>query len=176
MTIETLTAESARAALDDLTRLMRDAVEGGASLGFVVPLDDAYIRAYWQGVIAKVEKGTKVLLVARNDAGIVVGSAQLDTDTMPNGAHRAEVQKVAVLRSARGQGVGRQLMLAIEQAARQAGRTLLVLDTRLGNVAEQMYRKLGYVEVGVIPAYARKTDGGFSDTIFFYRTLEANPS
>ncbi|MFI4921654.1 MAG: GNAT family N-acetyltransferase, partial [Gammaproteobacteria bacterium] len=80
-------------------------------------------------MIAKVEQGTRVLLVARAADGSLVGTAQLDTETMPNGAHRAEVQKVCVLRSARGQGIGRQLMVAIEDAARAAGRTLLVLDT-----------------------------------------------
>jgi GNAT superfamily N-acetyltransferase len=51
---------------------------------------------------------------------------------MPNASHRAEVQKLLVLRSWRRQGIGLALMTAIEQAARQTGRSLLVLDTRLG--------------------------------------------
>ena len=170
--IETLTAAAARDTLDDLTRLLQDAVASGASLGFLAPLDDNAAQTYWQGVIAKVEQGTRVLLVARAADGSLVGTAQLDTETMPNGAHRAEVQKVCVLRSARGQGIGRQLMVAIEAAAHAAGRTLLVLDTRQGDVAEGLYRKLGYVEAGVIPDYARSSSGDLAASVFFYRVLD----
>ncbi len=174
--IETLTAAAARDALDDLTRLLQDAVASGASLGFLAPLDDGAAQTYWQNVIAKIEQGTRVLLVARAEDGALVGTAQLDLATMPNGAHRAEVQKVCVLRAARGQGIGRQLMVAIEDAARAAGRTLLVLDTWQGSVAESLYRKLGYVEAGVIPGYARSSLGTLEATVFFYRALDDSGS
>lgn len=170
--IETLTAVAARDALNDLAQLLQDAVASGASLGFLAPLDDRAVRSYWQGVIAKIEQGTRLLLVARAADGLLVGAAQLDMETMPNGTHRAEVQKVCVLRSARGRGIGRQLMEAIETAARAAGRTLLVLDTRQGDVAERLYRRLGYVEVGEIPGYARSSSGALAATVFFYCTLE----
>src|ERR1700693_1555032 len=46
-----------------------------------------------------------------------------------------------------------------QDAARQAARTLLVLDTRRGDTAEQLYLKLGYVAAGIIPRYARSADG-----------------
>jgi acetyltransferase len=170
--IENLTAEEARAALDDLVTILRDAVASGASLGFLEPLGEEAARSYWQGVIAKIEQGTRILLVARADDGALVGTAQLDTETMPNGTHRAEVMKVCVLRSARGQGIGRQLMLAIEPVARAAGRSLLVLDTWQGSVAENLYRSLGYVEVGVIPRFALSSQGTLEPTVFFYRLLD----
>lgn len=170
--IANLSALEARAALNELTRLLQDAVAGGASLGFLAPLEDVVVRNYWRDVIANVEQGSRVLLVARAEDGAVVGAAQLDLGTMPNGSHRAEVQKVCVLRSARGQGIGRHLMLAVEDAARAQRRTLLVLDTRQGDVAEGLYRKLGYIEAGVIPAYARSSSGALDASVFFYRTLE----
>ncbi|HEX6541395.1 MAG TPA: GNAT family N-acetyltransferase [Ktedonobacterales bacterium] len=170
--IQTLTADEAREALDGLMFVLQDAVASGASLGFLAPLEDDAACAYWQGVIARVEQGTRVLVVARDENGSLVGTAQLDTETMPNGRHRAEVMKVCVLRSARGQGIGRQLMLAIEDAARAAGRTLLVLDTWQGSVADQLYRKLGYIEAGVIPGFARSSQGTLEPTVIFYRSLE----
>lgn len=170
--IQSLTADEARNALDDLMLVLQDAVASGASLGFLAPLEDDRARDYWQGVIAKMEQGKRVLLIARTEDGAVVGTAQLDLDTMPNGVHRAEVQKVCVLRSARGQGIGRQLMVTIEDAARAAGRSLLVLDTWQGSVAEGLYRKLGYIEVGVIPGYARSSKGTLDGSVFFYRRLE----
>lgn len=170
--IASLSAAEARAAVGDLAALLQDAVASGASLGFLDPLDDAVARHYWQDVCAKVEMGARLLLVARAEDGVVVGAAQLDMATMPNGSHRAEVQKVCVLRSARGQGIGRRLMLTIEDTARAANRTLLVLDTRQGDVAESLYRKLGYIEAGVIPAYARSSSGTLDASIFFYRALD----
>jgi hypothetical protein len=48
---------------------------------------------------------------------------------------------------------------------------LLVLDTRKGGMAEGLYRKLGYIEGGVIPGYARTIDGTLVAAAFFYRTL-----
>jgi ribosomal protein S18 acetylase RimI-like enzyme len=169
--IQSLKAAEAREVIHDLTSVLQDAVASGVSLGFVTPLDDSMVRHYWQGAIAQVEAGARILLVARAEDGALVGSAQLDLATTPNGRHRAEVQKVCVLRSARGQGIGTQLMLAIEEAARAAGRTLLVLDTRKGGVAEGLYRRLGYSEVGVIPGYARTVNGALVTEVFFYRTL-----
>lgn len=169
--IQSLTAAEAREVINDLTSVLQDAVASGVSLGFATPLDDSTVRHYWQGAIAQVEAGARVLLVARAEDGALVGSAQLDLGMTPNGRHRAEVQKVCVLRSARGQGIGTQLMLAIEEAARAAGRKLLVLDTRKDGVAEGLYRRLGYHEVGVIPGYARTVNGALVTEVFFYRTL-----
>jgi ribosomal protein S18 acetylase RimI-like enzyme len=169
--IRSLTAAEAREAVDDLTRILRDAVASGVSLGFMTPLDESAVRRYWQDTIAQIEGGDRILLVARDENDALVGSAQLKLETTPNGRHRAEVQKVSVLRSARGQGIGTQLMLALEDAARASGRTLLVLDTRRDGVAEGLYRRLGYQEVGVIPGYARTVDGSLVTEVFFYRTL-----
>jgi ribosomal protein S18 acetylase RimI-like enzyme len=170
--IHSLTAAEARDVVNDLTHILQDTVASGVSLGFMTPLDESAVRRYWQNAIAQVEAGARVLLVARAEDGSLVGSAQLNLTTTPNGRHRAEVQKVCVLRSARGQGIGKQLMLAIEEEARAAGRKLLVLDTRKDSVAEGLYRRLGYQEAGVIPGYARTVDGSMVTAIFFYRTLD----
>ncbi len=62
-------------------------------------------------------------------------------------------------------------MDVVEQIARERERTLLVLDTRQGDSAEQLYRTLGYCEVGVIPAYARNVNGKLDSTVIFYKTL-----
>jgi ribosomal protein S18 acetylase RimI-like enzyme len=170
--IHSLTAVEARDVVNDLTRVLQDAVASGVSLGFMTPLDESAVRRYWQDAIAQVEAGARVLLVARAEDGSLVGSAQLSLTATPNARHRAEVQKVCVLRSARGQGIGKQLMLAIEEEARAAGRTLLVLDTRKDSVAAGLYRRLGYQEVGVIPGHARTVDGSLVTSVFFYRTLD----
>jgi hypothetical protein len=45
-------------------------------------------------------------------------------------------------------------MAAVEEAARQEGRHPVVLDTRLGNDAERLDTRMGYLRVGVIPQFA----------------------
>ena len=171
LTIEHLTADQAVVALDDLVELLQDTVASGAAVGFLPPLSAGAAREYWEGVIADVGHGTRVLLAAR-DGGTVIGSAQLELASKPNGRHRAEVQKFMVHTRARGQGIGRRMLEALEDAARAAERTLLVLDTRQGDVAEGLYARHGYIRAGAIPQYARSADGTLHTTVLFYRLLE----
>ena len=156
--------------LPELIHLLQDTVASGASVGFLPPLSAEAAWQYWSDVFQDVAQGTQVLLAAR-EAGRVVGSVQLALATKPNASHRAEVQKLFVLLTQRRRGTGRALMQAIEPVARAYGRTLLVLDTRQGDAAEQLYRKQGYSEAGVIPAYARNAAGELDGTIFFYKML-----
>ena len=65
----------------------------------------------------------------------------------------------------------RALMLAIEDQARDAKRTLLTLDTA-SDAAERLYASLGYVRVGVIPRFSVRPDGTeFEGTIVMYKEL-----
>jgi hypothetical protein len=63
-------------------------------------------------------------------------------------------------------------MRAIEQAARNAGKTLLVLDTATGEAAERLYARLGWTRVGAIPNYALFPDGRPCSTTIFYKELK----
>lgn len=65
-------------------------------------------------------------------------------------------------------------MREAEAAALEAGRTLLVLDTASDD-AERLYERLGWQRVGVIPDYALWPDGGFVDSIIFYKDLMSRP-
>lgn len=170
LTIERLDAQQGRAALDELVKLLQNVVDDGASIGFLAPMAETLAYDYWQDVCVDVERGTRILLAAVEDTHII-GSVQLDLPTKPNASHRAEVQKLMVHTAQRGRGLGKQLLTAIEEAARSSGRMLLVLDTKRGDVAEQMYGKNGYTVAGIIPQYARSSSGGLDDTVLFYRFL-----
>lgn len=141
-----------------LCALLTACVDGGASIGFLPPLSTADAQAYWQGVAHNVEGGGTVLLVARLD-GAVVGSVQLALAAKANARHRAEVEKLMVTPAARRKGVALALMAALEVVAKEQDRTLLVLDTREGDVSEQVYQRSGYTRVGVIPHFARSASG-----------------
>lgn len=171
--IESLSVGPIAADLAALHALLRDAVEGGASIGYVLPLAEDEIAAFWRGVFAGVAAGSRVLLVARETGGRIVGTVQVEFAQKPNARHRAEVQKLLVLRSHRGRGLGFALMSAIEDAARQARRSLLFLDTSINGNALSLYERLGYTRAGGIPRYAADPDGSLHDNVIFYKELPA---
>ncbi|TWD55776.1 L-amino acid N-acyltransferase YncA [Agrobacterium vitis] len=169
--LRVLTAAQARAAMDDLCAILSDCVEGGASVGFMLPIEAETAQAFWQGVANAVEAGD-VVLVAAEYEGKIVGTAQLSLKLPPNQPHRADVKKLLVHRSARGLGLSRLLMTEIEKQAAEAKKSLLVLDTATGELAERIYEKLGWIKAGVVPDYALFPDGRFCDTSIFYKRIE----
>lgn len=171
MTIDLLTTDTARQCLDDLVKLLQDAVNSGASVGFLPPLSHEAAREYWRAILVDLGAERRLMLGAWSGARLV-GSVQLELAMKPNASHRAEVQRLLVHRSARRQGIGEGLMRQLEEVAQQRGRTLLVLDTRRGDPSELLYQKIGYVRAGVIPSYARSADGALDATAFYYRQLE----
>ena len=156
--------------LADLNALLIDCVDSGASVGFLPPLDEAAATSYWSAVEADMQQGNRQLLVAEQE-GRILGAVQLALAGKANARHRAEVEKLMVHRDARGQGLGRQLMQALDALAVEQQRSLLVLDTWLGDVASDLYRKMGYIEAGQIPGFALSASGELDGTVFFYKTL-----
>lgn len=157
--------------LRQLAEVLRDCVEGGASVNFLLPFSPEKAVAFWRKIAAGVAAGQRVLLVAEDDTGIC-GTVQLVLDLPENQPHRAEVAKLLVHRRARNRGVGAALMRAVDETARACGRTLLVLDTVTGEPAERLYTRLGWQRVGVVPQFALFPDGQPCSTTFFYRRLE----
>ncbi len=168
--IARLDASQAQTLLPDFIRLLCATVDAGASIGFWPPLAEDEAARYWDGMFAEVAAGSRVLLVARQGPAMV-GSIPLALARWPNARHRAEVQKLMATPAARRQGSGRVLLGAIEDEARLVGRTLLVLDTRLGDAAETLYLQHGYARLGEIPNYVSEVDGSQSATVVFYRQL-----
>jgi ribosomal protein S18 acetylase RimI-like enzyme len=164
--------DQARAAREReaLIALLTDSVASGASVGFLTPLEPREAADYWAAVEDAIGRTDRRLLGLWAD-GELAGSVQLQRATMPNGRHRGEVMKLMVHRRFRGRGFARILMRAVEDEARRMGLELLVLDTMQGDVAEGLYRKLGWHPAGVIPKYARGADGELHATVIFYRAL-----
>jgi GNAT superfamily N-acetyltransferase len=170
--ISVLSPAEAEALVPELAALLVDCVEGGASVSFMAPLDGERAEAFWRGVAAGVAAGDRRLLVAREERdGEVLGTVQVVFAPQENQPHRADVAKMLVGRRARRRGIGAALMRAAEEAAREAGRSVLVLDTVTGGDAERLYERVGWRRVGVIPNYALWPEGGLCDTTFFHKQI-----
>ena len=142
--------EDLAAHVDPLTDLLADAVESGASVSFMRETTRDELRAFWRR-IADARVGR---VVGAFDGDRLVGAVMLRLDTPPNQPHRADVAKLLVHRSARRRGIARALMAALEEMARDAKRTLLVLDTVTGCAAERLF-----------------PDGRRCDTTVFFKQL-----
>ena len=171
VTIRLVAAEEFQALVADLVDLMIDTVNAGGSIGFLAPVVPEEVRAYWESLAPDVRSGRRLFVGAFVD-GRVIGSGQLALAPWPNARHRAELQKLFVGPAMRERGVARSLMSGLHAAARQHGRSLILLNARRGSIAERFYRSLGYCEIGIVPGYAVGPDGQLRDSVSLYRQLD----
>lgn len=155
----------------ELCDLLIDCVEGGASVSFVWPMTRAKADAFWRGVDAGLVRNDRALVAAFDAHGCIVGTSQAIWASPENQPHRADIAKMLVHRRARRMGAGAALLRETEEAAREAGKTLLVLDTASDD-AERLYERGGWQRVGTIPCYALMPDGAPCSTVVFYKKLD----
>jgi GNAT superfamily N-acetyltransferase len=156
--------------IQGLSDVLIDCVEGGASVGFMLPMSRPKAEAFWRTVAASVARGERLVLVAEDDAGVIVGSVQVILAQPENQPHRGDLAKMLVHRRARRRGIGAALLAAAERSALSAGKTLLVLDTASGD-AERLYARQGWQRCGQIPNYALWPDGTSCATTIFFKFL-----
>ncbi|HXW20907.1 MAG TPA: GNAT family N-acetyltransferase [Roseiarcus sp.] len=168
--IRRLAADEIGQKVEELSDLLIDCVEGGASVGFMHPLAREKARAFWLAIGARAAAGAHELL-AVEIGDFFAGSVQLVGAQYENQPHRADVSKLLVHRRARRRGLGRALMEATEDLAREAGKTVLVLDTA-GDEARRLYDRLNWTIVGRVPDYALWPDGRLCDTTIMFKRVE----
>ncbi|MGW2418938.1 N-acetyltransferase family protein [Streptomyces sp. NPDC001709] len=169
--MERWSAAQVRQRARELAELLADTVAGGASVGFLAPLahDDAV--TWWRERAEATAAGRLAVWAALDDTGRPAGTVSLAHPDKQNSRHRAELVKLMVHRSARGQGLGRRLLTTAEDAAAAAGITLLHLDTETGSPAEHLYRSAGWTPAGTIPDYAASPTGELRPTTLYFKRL-----
>lgn len=157
--------------IQGLSDVLIDCVEGGASVSFMLPISRAKAERFWRSTAESAARGERVVLVAEDSAGTIVGTVSVIWAQPENQPHRGDIAKMLVHRRARRRGVGAALLVAAERHAIDAGKSLLVLDTVTGGEAERMYAREGWQRCGQIPNYALFPDGRFCATTVFFKTL-----
>ncbi|AZQ38982.1 GNAT family N-acetyltransferase [Streptomyces cyaneochromogenes] len=152
----------------ELADLLVDTVAGGASIGFLAPVDRTAAMAWWKERAVAVAAG-ELAVWAACEGERTVGTVSLAFPGKPNSRHRAELVKLMVHRDARGQGLGRRLLATAEEAAIDAGVTLLHLDTETDSLAERLYGSAGWTRAGVIPDFAASPTGVLRPTTIYYK-------
>lgn len=113
----------------------------------------------------KAESANEIEILAVID-GVVVGTAGIDAvGTKFKIRHRAEFG-ISVLKKYWGVGIGRALMEACIQCAKEAGYVQLELTVVADNErAIALYQKAGFVECGRNPKGFRSRTAGFQETV-----------
>jgi acetyltransferase len=156
----------------NLAKLHLDAVRSGMALGALDTMGLGVLERSYRNVVAALDDSERLLVVAE-EAGQIVGMAQLVFSGATNADHRAEVQRVAVAADTRGRGIGRELMAGVDEAAREFGVTLLWLTTHADTEACTFYEAIGYARMGTMPNYSRRPDGTLWPGAFYFKELSA---
>jgi predicted N-acetyltransferase YhbS len=119
--------------------------------------------------IEQVKAGNAVQLVAV-DNGAVVGNVILLRKNHPLHAHMCELYSVVVANTHWRRGIARKLINEAVKCAAELGLKLVLISVRGGEPAEQVYRKLGFIEYGRLPGGIVEpwNDNAVYDEIFFY--------
>jgi GNAT superfamily N-acetyltransferase len=171
VTVRRVGANEVAACVESLADVLIDCVEGGASVSFMLPIARDKAVEFWRRVADGVVNGERVLLVAEEANGQIVGTVQMITAQPENQPHRADIAKMLVHRRARRSGVGQRLMDEVERVAREERKSVLVLDTVTGGEAERLYQRAGWQRVGDVPNYALMPSGEFCGTTFYCKQL-----
>ena len=164
MRVVELHADAVEAHLGELAQLLLDAHASNMALGLVPDLTAERAAAAYRRTASRLRAGERILLGAL-DGNILVGAVHLARAEAENGRHRGEIQRLVVGTGNRGRGIGRMLMEAAVGEARRLGLRLLWLMTHEGTAADQIYQRLGWTRLGVVPAYSTLPDGSVTGNL-----------
>ncbi len=157
--------------LGDLCDAAEAGIEAGGGFGWLTPPPRPVMEASWRGVLLVPER---MLFVGRLD-GVIAGTAQLLRPAKNNEAQArsATMSTHFVAPWARGHGLARDIVLAVEAAAAKGGALVLNLDVRESQEAAiRLYRSLDYRCWGTHPRYAR-VGGQWIAGLYFCKDLSA---
>lgn len=168
--IRILDGDDAQHRINELATILHDCVIKGASVNFMNPFTMIEAVSFFKDTADAVRRG-EVVLFAALENNHAVGTCQLIPAKKPNQKHRADLAKLLVHSSHRNKGIGASLLAAADQEIIRRGLKLVTLDTAL-NTAERLYERAGYQRAGVIPNYALWPDGGYCDTVYFFKWFD----
>ncbi len=155
--------------LNDLCDATDAAIEAGGGFGWVeLPARDI-LENYWRGVVTA---PTRQLFVARLD-GTICGTTQIVLPPKNNQAqgHIVELTTNFVAPWARGYGLAKNLLQAVEKHCANEGFAVINLDVReTMERAIKLYESLGYETFGTHP-FSVRVDGETIKSRYYYKVI-----
>jgi ribosomal protein S18 acetylase RimI-like enzyme len=155
--------------LEELCEAAEKAILDGNGFGWLTPPPRRVLESYWRGVLLMPQRD---LFVARLD-GAIVGSTQLLRPAPNNEAqsHAVQLTTFFIAPWARGHGLARGLLAAVEEAALAQGYVQVDVDMRATQTAAlQLAEACGFTRWGEKPHYA-VVNGVYVSGIFYSKRL-----
>jgi GNAT superfamily N-acetyltransferase len=151
---------------DGILDLWTDVSNAGGAVGFVPPVTREAVRPELVRHFVAMAEGRARLLVGHDEDGRVAAAGFLTFNTHRLMTHWVWLYTVMVHPRHQGQGYGRDLLGAAENAARTFdGIEAIRLTCRGGLGLERFYASCGYKEVGRIPGAIRVAPGDDRDDV-----------
>jgi ribosomal protein S18 acetylase RimI-like enzyme len=135
----------------EIHTVVHDVVAAGGAVGYHEPPTQDRISTWLDGVLKQVRDTNAAFTVATVDGTVqAVGLWRRGSTAVFQ--HRAEIQQIMAHPSARGLGLGRQVMQGLVDNAREAGIEIVMLGVRGNNHgAIELYESIGFRECGRMP-------------------------
>lgn len=135
----------------EIHTVVHDVVAAGGAVGYHEPPTLDRISTWLDDVLKQVRNGDAAFAAALVD-GVVRAIGLWRRGGTAVFQHRAEIQQIMAHPSARGLGLGRQVVQGLIDSAREAGFEIVMLGTRGNNHgAIELYESLGFRECGRMP-------------------------
>lgn len=124
------------------------------------------------GSIRMADAGEGINLVAEAD-GVVIGTMTMQKETMSLHAHICSLNSVVVVPDFQRTGIARKMFNECKKIAAEKGFKLITVSCRAGTPAEEVYKRLGFIEIGRVPNGLVEPwgDKRAFDEVFFYQEV-----
>ncbi len=164
--------DATTADLPGILFIYNDAVLNTTAIWNETPVDLANRQAWFAD---RQQRGYPVL-VAVDEAGAVLGYASFGDWRAFEGFRNTVEHSVYVHPEARGRGIGRLLMQALIERARQIGKHVMVAGIEANNAASvKLHQQLGFVQTALMPEVGVKF-GRWLDLAFLQLRLDDGPA
>lgn len=123
------------------------------------------------GNLERMKTGEYIHFVAEVD-GVVIGNMLFERDAHPLGRHKCSLFDVVVNPAFQRMGIAKRLFEKCKEHAKELGLKLITVHARGGTAAEEVYKRLGFIEAGRIPGGIIETWGSndtFDDVFLYYK-------
>lgn len=123
-------------------------------------------------ILSHLESKNACLILAELD-GKFIGNASFDcAGRSRRNAHRASIG-IALYKDYTGQGIGKKLFALVLETIEKCGYESAELTVVEGNnLAINLYKSFGFIEIGRIPHAFKYDDGTYADDIFMMKNLK----
>lgn len=140
--------------MQEMVQLMNTVSTRETTLGFYEPITPEYGLEMMMALDKDVHAGAVHLLLARDGQQRIVGMLSLARQSLPARRHIVEMRRCVIDPEYRGRFLLTGWRLALERV-QQMGCDIIIIDVRSDGKAEQLWRRLGFVEYGRLDDYAR---------------------